>query len=91
MKLCVSFPFQARTFSGLNLYSLVYADTDLCEFICISLLLCLEDAVSLESLSTSGSYSLSTSSSLRGRGLIKTSHLGLSGPVVDLFIDYHLL
>lgn len=57
----------------------------LCEFMCASTLLGLEDAVFLQSSATPASSNLSTSSSaqipgLERRGLLETCHLGLSAP-----------
>lgn len=54
----------------------------LCKFICVSILLCLDDPVFLESFSTSG-FPLPLphrSLTLGGSGFIKISHIGLSAP-----------
>lgn len=54
--LCVYFPRSMLGFlSGLNLCSSCTHCHTLCELICVSVLLCLEDAVPLESPTTSGS------------------------------------
>lgn len=57
--------------------------------VCVSALLFLENAVSLELLSTSDFYSLSNSAQHKSliseqRGLIKASNLGLSAPSLSL-------
>lgn len=45
---CSVFPLTAETLSGLNQHKSYVCSHNLCEFICIPLLLCLNDAVSLE-------------------------------------------
>lgn len=76
----------------------------LCRSRCASILLCTENAVSLKSPTTSGSYNpflclLHRSQSLEGRGVVNTPHSGLGPPeslskhctIVGLCVKYHLL
>lgn len=59
-----TFPFQCSILSGfLNLCMSCACCHSLCEFLCISVLLCLEDTTSLKSSTTSGSQNLSFFSS----------------------------
>lgn len=53
-------PLSVETTSGLNLRRSYSCCHSLCRFICISVLFCMEDTISLESSISSGSYSLPT-------------------------------
>lgn len=79
--LTIYLPFSCWDFVCLNLWRSCVHCHSLYEFIWLSVLLCLTNPVSLEPPTTSGSYSLSTSSSHRSwctavKGLMKTFHLG---------------
>lgn len=105
VRLCAHFAsFMLVFFSALSSGRSCSRCHNLCRSRCASILLCTENAVSLKSPTTSGSYNpflclLHRSQSLEGRGVVNTPHSGLGTPeslskhctIVGLCVKYHLL